>query len=107
MSVVTPAVETKIVVTGVTVSLTETEAVLLRNLLGGLKQKTRRGAVRKNGGTREQAEQANSMASNLFKQLDEAGFKKYGAVDSSTFNDEEVDSEEEGEDYDPYTDEEF
>jgi hypothetical protein len=70
--------QTKTIVVGVTLSLTEVEATLLRNLLGGLKLKTRRGAIRKNGGTPEQAKLGAAVATDVWKALDALGFKKFG-----------------------------
>lgn len=88
-------------VVGVNISLSGEEARLLRNLLGGLKQKTRRGAVRKNGGSEEQAQAANLLASDLWKALQADGFAKFGEEVSTPES-----SEAEEEDYgdDPYLD---
>lgn len=96
-----PVVQTVTTVTGTTIDLTAAEARLLRNLLGGLKQKTRRGAVRKNGGTKEQAQAANLLASDLWKALQADGFAKFGEEVSTPDNDSSVE-----EDYgdDPYLD---
>lgn len=99
----TPVVQTVTTVTGTTIELSSTEAVLLRNLLGGLKQKTRRGAVRKNGGTKEQAEAANSLASQLFKQLEADGFKKFGTEEVTTPSPATAEEPDYGDD--PYYDE--
>lgn len=73
-----PVVQTVISTTGVTLSLSLREAVLLRTMLGGLKLKTRRGAVVKNGGSQADAEEAASLTREIFTALDSAGAKKLG-----------------------------
>ena len=59
----------------VTITLGEADAQILRLMLGGLKLKTRGGAVRKNGGTAEQRDRAKVLTKEIFTALDAQGFK--------------------------------
>lgn len=59
--------------TTVSIELTESDAKVLRLMLGGLKLKTRGGAVRKNGGSIEQRDRSKILTKEIIDSLEEAG----------------------------------
>lgn len=73
-------VNTVVTVESFTLTLTGKDAQILRSMLGGLRRKVRREAVKSNGGNKDSANRARFLVKEIIKAMDDEGITRLNEV---------------------------